>query len=154
MVDRIRLPGRRAVLLPAGRQSSGRHLSAVSVPERHHHLTTTSVTFAATYPVSASALFEAASAYNMRIITGKTWMDRNAPPQLLDTPESAYADSRELIRRWHGRGRNLYAITPRFAITSTFEELRLAGRLHAEYPSTYVHTHLSETRAEVQCHVA
>lgn len=111
--------------------------------------TTTSVTFAATYPVSASALFEAASAYNMRIITGKTWMDRNAPPQLLDTPESAYRDSRELIRRWHGKGRNLYAITPRFAITSTFEQLRLAGILHAEYPSTYIHTHLSETRAEL-----
>lgn len=111
--------------------------------------TTTSVTFAATYPISASALFEAASAYNMRIITGKTWMDRNAPPQLLDTPESAYRESQELIRRWHGKGRNLYAITPRFAITSTFEQLRLAGILHAEHPSTYVHTHLSETRAEL-----
>ncbi|MDA1587782.1 amidohydrolase family protein, partial [Bacillus cereus group sp. TH230-1LC] len=72
-----------------------------------------------------------------------------APEDLCDTPDSAYADSKALIEKWHGKGRNLYAITPRFAPTSTPEQLAKAGQLKAEYPDVYVHTHLSENKNEI-----
>lgn len=76
-------------------------------------------------------------------------MDRNAPDGLRDTPVSAYDDSKELIARWHGKGRGLYAVTPRFAITSTPAQLEAAGALVAEYPDCYMQTHLSENHDEI-----
>jgi guanine deaminase len=85
----------------------------------------------------------------MRMIGGKVLMDRNAPDGLRDSPQSGYDDSRALIERWHGVGRAHYAITPRFAITSTSEQMRMAGVLAAEYPDCYVQTHLSENHAEI-----
>lgn len=112
--------------------------------------TTTALVFCAVYPQSVDALFAEASARNMRMIAGKVMMDRNAPDALLDTAQSAYDDSKALIGRWHGRGRNLYAITPRFAPTSTPEQLELAGALWKESPTTFVQTHISENRDEVQ----
>jgi len=83
------------------------------------------------------------------MISGKVLMDRNAPPGLLDTPASGYAESKELIQKWHGVGRLSYAITPRFAPTSTPAQLESAGKLKAEFPSVYVHTHLSENTNEI-----
>lgn len=112
--------------------------------------TTTALVFAATYPVSVDALFEEAERQGMRLIAGKVLMDRNAPKGLLDTAQSGYADSETLIRRWHGRGRLGYAITPRFAITSTPEQLEAAGALWRAYPDTWVHTHLAENRSEIE----
>ncbi len=85
----------------------------------------------------------------MRLIAGKVMMDRHAPEALCDTAESGYNDSKALIEKWHGKGRNLYAITPRFAPTSTPEQLTRAGELKAEYPDVYVHTHLSENKNEI-----
>jgi guanine deaminase len=85
----------------------------------------------------------------MRLIAGKVMMDRHAPDDLCDTAESSYNDSKALIEKWHGKGRNLYAITPRFAPTSTPEQLAKAGQLKAEYPEVYVHTHLSENKNEI-----
>ena len=76
-------------------------------------------------------------------------MNRNAPQSLMDTEESGEADSRELIEAWHKKGRNLYVITPRFSITSTHGQLISAARLHEEYPDTYIQTHLSENRNEI-----
>jgi len=76
-------------------------------------------------------------------------MDRNAPEALTDTAESGYRDSKALIARWHGKGRQLYAITPRFAITSTPEQMAAAGRLAAEHPDCHVQTHIDENRAEI-----
>eukprot|EP01032_Pedospumella_encystans_P022204 gene22203-25161_t len=76
-------------------------------------------------------------------------MDRNAPSWLLDTPATSYADSKALIQRWHNKGRALYAVTPRFAPTSTSAQLTEAGRLLQEYPDVYMHTHLSENKGEV-----
>lgn len=111
--------------------------------------TTTALVFATVSPVSVNAFFEAALARNMRMISGKVLMDRNAPADLLDTPESAYTDSKKLILKWHGIGRLLYAITPRFAPTSTGAELEAAGKLKSEFPSVYVHTHLSENTNEI-----
>jgi len=85
----------------------------------------------------------------MRIVAGKVLMDRNCPDDLRDTPEEGYAQSRALIERWHRKGRALYALTPRFAPTSSDEQLRRAGALAAEFPDVFVHTHLAENRSEV-----
>lgn len=112
--------------------------------------TTTALVFCTVHPESVDALFEAASTYQMRLIAGKVMMDRHAPDDLCDTPERAYSESKSLIEKWHGKGRNLYAITPRFAPTSSPEQLQRAGELKAEYPDVYVHTHLSENKNEIE----
>ncbi|MBU0902850.1 MULTISPECIES: guanine deaminase [Pseudomonas] len=112
--------------------------------------TTTALVFGSVHKQSVDAFFEAAEALNLRMIAGKVLMDRNAPDYLTDTPESGYADSKELIERWHGKGRLHYAVTPRFAPTSTPEQLTLAGKLLGEYPHLYMHTHLSENRKEIE----
>ncbi len=111
--------------------------------------TTTALVFAAVYPESAEAFFEEAYARNLRMIAGKVMMDRNAPDFLLDTPESSYTETKELIEKWHKKGRLGYAVTPRFSITSTNAQLKLAGKLLKEYPDVYMHTHLSENVDEV-----
>lgn len=112
--------------------------------------TTSALIFATVHKTSVDAIFEAASEHNMRVISGKVLMDRNAPQYLLDNPESSYQDSKELILKWHDKGRNLYAITPRFAPTSTPAQLQAASRLKSEFPDTYIHTHLSENKSEVE----
>ncbi|MDY6457810.1 guanine deaminase [Acinetobacter faecalis] len=111
--------------------------------------TTTALVFCTVHTQSVDALFEVAEQHQMRLIAGKVMMDRHAPEALCDTAESAYADSKALIEKWHGKGRNLYAITPRFAPTSTPEQLSAAGKLKAEFPDVYVHTHLSENKNEI-----
>lgn len=111
--------------------------------------TTTALVFAAVYPQSVDVFFEEASRRNLRMIAGKVMMDRNAPSFLLDTPETSYQESKRLIQKWHKKGRLLYAVTPRFAITSTDEQLRLGGKLLEEFTDVYLHTHLSENVDEV-----
>ena len=85
----------------------------------------------------------------MRVIAGKVLMDRNAPPALLDTAKSGYDQSKALIKKWHGKDRLSYAITPRFAPTSTHEQLIATGSLWSEHPGTYMQTHLSENKGEI-----
>jgi len=111
--------------------------------------TTTALVFGTVHKQSVEAFFEASEQRNTRMICGKVMMDRNAPEFLTDTPESSYQDSKELIEAWHDKGRQLYAITPRFAITSTHEQLEKAGQLMAEHPSVYMQTHISENKNEV-----
>ncbi|MDX2097410.1 MAG: guanine deaminase [Leptolyngbyaceae cyanobacterium bins.59] len=111
--------------------------------------TTTALVLATVHPQSADAFFAEAERRNMRMVAGKVMMDRMAPDFLLDTAESSYEESRELIQKWHKKGRLLYAVTPRFAITSTEAQLKLAGQLLDEFPDVYLHTHLSENRDEV-----
>jgi guanine deaminase len=111
--------------------------------------TTTACVFATVHPQSVDAIFEAASKYGMRLIAGKVLMDKNCPEDLRDTPQTGYEQSRQLIEKWHGRDRLSYAVTPRFAITSSEEQLRQAGRLLREYPDVYLHTHLAENEEEV-----
>lgn len=113
------------------------------------HGTTTAVAFCSSHKASAEALFTAAHARDMAMVGGKVMMDRNAIPAVQDTAQSAYDDSKALIAAWHGTGRQRYAITPRFAITSTPEQLAAAGRLAAEHPDCHVQTHLSENRDEI-----
>jgi len=112
--------------------------------------TTTAVTFCAVYPSSVDAFFEESKRRGTRMIGGKVLMDRNAPDGLLDTAKTGYDDSKALIGKWHGDGRNLYAITPRFAPTSTPEQLEAAGALWKEHPGTFQHTHVSENLGEIQ----
>lgn len=112
--------------------------------------TTTALVFGTVHPQSVDALFGAAQKLDLRLIAGKVMMDRNAPDYLTDTAESSYTDSKALIERWHGKGRLLYAVTPRFAPTSTPEQLDAAGRLLKEHPGVYLHTHLSENLKEIE----
>jgi len=113
------------------------------------HGTTTAVAFCSVHKASADAYFAEAARRNMRMIGGKVMMDRNAPQGVTDTPQSAYEDSKALIEAWHGKGRALYAISPRFAITSTPEQLEAAGALAAEHPDCHIQTHLSENHDEI-----
>jgi guanine deaminase len=124
-------------------------VAGVFVDELLRNGTTTALVFATVHRHSADAIFSAAAERGMRLIAGKVLMDRNCPPELSDDPESAYTDSKALIERWHGTNRLGYAITPRFALTSSTLQLEAAGKLAAEYPDTWVHTHLAENHAEV-----
>lgn len=111
--------------------------------------TTTALVFATVHAQSADAMFAAARDRKLRLITGKVLMDRGCPEPLRDSPDSAYRDSRELIEKWHGVDRLGYAITPRFALTSSDAQLRAAGRLAQEFPDVHVHTHLAENAEEI-----
>jgi guanine deaminase len=114
------------------------------------HGTTAAVVFPTVHAVSTEALFEAASQRQMRVIAGKVLMNRNAPAALCDDVQGARQDCIRLIEQWHGQGRNAYAVTVRFAITSTPEQLALAGELCTQHPGVYMQTHVAETLDEVQ----
>ncbi|HMU48398.1 MAG TPA: guanine deaminase [Geminicoccaceae bacterium] len=111
--------------------------------------TTTAVVYCSVHPQSAEAFFTAARARRLRMIAGKVMMDRNAPPALTDTPERGYRESKALLERWHGVDRLGYAITPRFALTSTDAQLEAAGTLAREHPECWMQSHLSENRNEI-----
>ena len=111
--------------------------------------TTTCVAFCSSSPASANAFFGEAAKRGMRVLGGKTCMDRNAPAGLCDTAQSSYDDSKALISKWHGQGRLSYAITPRFAITSTPDQMAAMQTLAREHPDLHIQTHLSENHAEI-----
>lgn len=127
------------------------HADATShffVDELLRNGTTTALVFATVHAGSADALFEAAYARDMRLIAGKVLMDLG-PEQLRDTVAEGRADSEALIARWHGRGRLGYAVTPRFALTSSDAQLRDAADLVRRHDGVLLHTHLSENRDEI-----
>jgi len=111
--------------------------------------TTSALVFGTVFKESVDAFFEASAQRNTRMICGKVMMNRNAPDGLCDDVQSSYDDSQALIDQWHGNGRQLYAVTPRFAITSTGEQLEKAGELLKNNPGVYMQTHLSENKAEI-----
>ncbi|MDO6822631.1 guanine deaminase [Marinobacter sp. 1_MG-2023] len=113
------------------------------------HGTTSALVFCTSHPESVNALFEAAEAHGMGLSAGKVMMDRYAPENLKDTTAESYSDSLALLQKWHRRGRQRYAITPRFAATSTPEQLTLAGKLAAEHPDAMVQTHWAENIGEI-----
>ena len=113
------------------------------------HGTTAAVVFPTVHKVSAEALLAAGHQRGMRLIAGKVLMDSNAPDGLRDDVIQAEADCRDLIQRWHGRGRLAYAATVRFAVTSSREQLAMAGRLCAEHEGVYMQTHVAENTGEV-----
>ena len=112
--------------------------------------TTTAAVLPSVHPQSVDAFFEAAAKLGLRMACGKVMMDRNAPEYLLDTVESSYELSKKLLQKWHKKGRNIYAITPRFAPTSSPEQLRAASSLWREYPDALMQTHLSENIDEIK----
>lgn len=124
-------------------------MAAAFFDEMARNGTTSVSAYCSVHPESAEAFFEEAGKRGMGVIGGKCMMDRNAPDGLRDTPQSGYDESRALIDKWHNRGRLRYAITPRFAITSTPEQLEMCGALAREYPECHIQTHLCENRAEI-----
>ncbi|MXU66122.1 guanine deaminase [Oceanomicrobium pacificus] len=110
---------------------------------------TTACSFCTIHPESVDAYFTAAQARGMRMAGGKVMMDRNAPDGLRDTAQSGYDQSKALLDRWHGVDRLTYAVTPRFAPTSTPEQLEAAGALWAAHPDCLMQTHLSEQTEEI-----
>jgi guanine deaminase len=111
--------------------------------------TTTALVFCSVHPASVQAFFEAAATRRMRMAAGKVLMDRNCPEYLRDTPETGERATRELLEAWHGRERLLYAISPRFAPTSSDAQLASAGRLATDYPDALIQTHVAENLDEV-----
>ncbi len=129
------------------RQGAERFLNALWA-----HGTTSAVVFPTVHKVSAQALFEAAHARQMRLVTGKVLMNRFAPEGLLDDVDGAERDCIDLIEQWHGKGRQAFAVTVRFAPTSTPEQLAMAGQLCQTYggdSGIYMQTHVAENRDEV-----
>jgi guanine deaminase len=134
------------------RFANANHASRIATAffdEQIRHGTTTSVSFCTVHKESAEAYFTEAARRNMCMIGGKVLMDRNAPEQLRDTPQSAYDDTKALIEKWHRKGRAHYAISPRFAITSTDAQLAAVQALAREFPDCYIQTHLSENHDEI-----
>ena len=127
-----------------------REIADMFIQELLRNGTTSALVFCTVHPQSVDALFAAAKQQNLCIIAGKVLMDRNGPQDLLDTPDTAYEQSKKLIQRWHGDERLRYAVTPRFAPTCTAEELQVAGKLLREFPGVYLHTHLAENVDEVE----
>jgi len=112
--------------------------------------TTSALAFATIHEESVDALFSAASVVNMRFATGKVMMDRNCPENLRDTPETGYEASLGLIEKWHGKQRLTYAVTPRFAPTSSDDQLKVAARLYTEHDGVYLQSHVAENKAEIE----
>ena len=128
-----------------------RATSAFFLDELARNGTTTALVFGTVHPTSIDALFEEATVRNLRLIAGKAMMDRNCPDDLRDTARSAYDESSALIERWHGNGRLGYAITPRFACTSSDAQLALAGQLALHHPAvTAHHGHRALAKAQLR----
>jgi len=126
-----------------------RHVAEVFLTELLRNGTTTAAVYCTVHPGSAQAFFQASHQRGLRMIAGKVLMDRNAPDALLDTAQSGYDDSLALLEQWHGKGRLGYAITPRFAPTSSPAQLEAAGALWKKFPQAYMQTHLSENLDEI-----
>jgi len=130
-------------------EAYGARIANVFLNELLRNGTTTALVFGTVHPQSVDAFFHAAQQRRLRMIAGKVMMDRNAPEALLDTAEQGYRESKALIERWHGVERLQYAVTPRFAPTSSQAQLSKAGQLLQEHPGVYLHTHLAESVEEV-----
>jgi len=112
--------------------------------------TTTAAVYCSVHPQSVDAFFTEAKKRDMRMIAGKVMMDRNAPEPLCDTPQRGYDESRALLEKWDGVGRLHYAITPRFALTSSPEQMEMAQDLARQFPDAYIQTHVNESLGEIE----
>jgi guanine deaminase len=125
-------------------ETAGRFLRALV-----SHGTTTALVFGAHFPQATAQLFEEARRSGLRILSGLVLSDRRLGPPLLTTPARAYSDSTALIQRYHKQGRLSYAVTPRFAISTSDAMLEVCGRLMADHPDVRLQTHINESPAEV-----
>lgn len=128
----------------------GEEIARLFLNELFRNGTTTCVAFGSVHASSIEALFHAALGYRMCLIGGKVQMDREAREDLYEDPAKGIAEAERLIHDWHHKGRLSYAITPRFAVSCTDDLLQRCGRLHETYPDTYIHTHLSENKGEIE----
>ncbi len=144
-LERYTFPAEAAFADPA----HARAVAAFFLDEMLANGTTSASVFCTVHPGSVDAFFTEAAARDLRVAAGKVLMDHGVPDDLRDDAQSAYDDSAALIARWHGRGRAHYAITPRFALTSSPEQLAAAGALWAAHPDVLMQTHLSENHAEI-----
>lgn len=126
-----------------------RHVARLFLQELARHGTTTAAVFGTVHAEAIDVLFQEAMDSGLRVIAGKSLMDRNAPDGLRDTAQQGYEESLGLIRRWHGRGRLGYAITPRFLATSSPAQLEAVTALRRAFPTVWLQSHLSENLAEV-----
>ncbi|MEP0942087.1 MAG: guanine deaminase [Rhizobiaceae bacterium] len=131
-------------------ETHAKRISAAYFDEMLRNGTTSTVAYCSVHKHSADAYFAEAERRNMCVVGGKVMMDRNAIQAVHDTAQSGYDDTKALIAQWHRRGRGHYAITPRFAITSSPEQLAASQALVAEFPDCYVQTHISENRKEIE----
>ena len=127
-----------------------RRIAEFFVAELYRNGTTSASVFCTSAPGSVDAIFEVAQRSDMLILAGKMMMDSHALPSLLDTAQASYDDSKTLIERWHKRGRCLYSVSPRFALTSSPQQLELAGALMREYDDVRLQSHISENLAEIE----
>ncbi len=144
-LDRYTFPAER----PFGDEAVAAGTAEFFCDELLRNGTTTALVFGTVHPQSVDAFFRVAQRRELRMVAGKVMMDRHCPAYLRDTAQSSYDDSRRLIERWHGADRLRYAITPRFAITSSDAQLQAAGTLAREFPTVALHSHVAESRAEV-----
>ena len=127
-----------------------RQVAKLFLQECLRHGTTTASVYCTVFPQSVDAFFEESQKINMRNIAGKVMMDRHAPSALTETVQQSYDNTTDLIETWHGNGRQLYAVTPRFAPTSSPEQMEIAGKIWHEHPGTYLQSHLSENKDEIE----
>lgn len=125
-------------------------LAEVFIQQLLKNGTTSAMVYSTVHKVATNALFERAQEYNMLMIAGKVCMDRNCPEELQDTPETSQRDSAELIEQWDGKDRLHYALTPRFAPTSSSAQMAALGELAQQYPNVFIQTHLSENTHEIE----
>jgi guanine deaminase len=125
-------------------------IAEIFLRQLYRHGTTTGMVYSSVHKQATDALFTAAQKHNMLLIAGKVCMDRHCPIWLQDTPETAQRDSAELIKSWHGVDRLHYALTPRFAPTSTEAQLAVLGELAEQHPTVFIQSHLSENHAEIK----
>ena len=144
-LERFAFPAERAF----ASATHGREVADFFLKELLRNGTTTAMVFATVHRESVDAIFAAAKEARMRIIAGKVMMDRHCPEWLRDTPASSYEDSKAMIEQWHGKDRLAYAVTPRFAPTSSEAQLEVCRRLADEHPSVFIQSHLAENHAEV-----
>jgi guanine deaminase len=133
-----------------GDRAHGDETAHTFLDECLRHGTTSASVYCTVHPHSVDAFFSAAQQRNFCVAAGKVLMDSNARDDLLDTAERGYAESKALIARWHGVGRLTYAVTPRFAVTSSPAQLEAAATLWKEHPTTLLQTHLAENALEVE----
>lgn len=124
-------------------------IAQVFLRQLHRHGTTSALVYSSVHKQAAEALFNAADKHNMALIAGKVCMDRHCPDWLQDTPESAARDSADLIDKWHGHNRCQYAITPRFAPTSSKAQMAALAEVAQQYPDVFIQSHLSENHNEI-----
>lgn len=144
-LERCTFPEERRFADPA----VARDVARLFLRELVRHGTTTAAVFGTVHAEAVDVLFQEAMDSGLRVIAGKSLMDRNAPDGLCDTAQQGYEESRDLIRRWHGRGRLGYAVTPRFLATSSPTQLEAVTALRQAFPTVWLQSHLSENLAEV-----